>query len=234
MRITLLFLILLLVPIVSAIDMEIDNEYTTCYPNGQIRAEMEIEVSEDDEDYNFRCSRLNSYDYSNKSLDVEFDCYIDEKKQHSKEIESGSKETVVLISKEGRFDESRRYKIKVELDSKSDYVEIKCSKIKYSCEDLNLKTNCIDKGSYFEAIVSELGISVWLIVLMIFWSSVWKLLALWKSARNNHLIWFVAIAVLNTLGILPILYIFIFSKLDKKSKKKAKTKPKKRKSKKKK
>lgn len=50
----------------------------------------------------------------------------------------------------------------------------------------------------------------WLIpvfIVLVFWEAVWKVIALWKSARNNHLAWFICIAVFNTAGILPIVYI---------------------------
>jgi hypothetical protein len=49
---------------------------------------------------------------------------------------------------------------------------------------------------------------IFIVVLMI-WDAVWKLIALWKSARNNHLVWFVLIAIINTVGILPIVYILM-------------------------
>jgi hypothetical protein len=39
-----------------------------------------------------------------------------------------------------------------------------------------------------------------------------KLMALWKSARNNHLAWFICIAIINTIGILPIVYILMHKK----------------------
>ncbi len=48
-----------------------------------------------------------------------------------------------------------------------------------------------------------------LVVILAIWDTVWKLLGLWKSARNNELIWFILIAFLNTLGILPIIYILL-------------------------
>ena len=47
------------------------------------------------------------------------------------------------------------------------------------------------------------------IVILSFWDAVWKLIALWKSARNNHLAWFICIAIINSIGILPIVYILI-------------------------
>jgi hypothetical protein len=44
------------------------------------------------------------------------------------------------------------------------------------------------------------------------WSIVWKGLALWKSARTDSKIWFIVFLVVNTLGILEILYLYVFSK----------------------
>jgi len=55
------------------------------------------------------------------------------------------------------------------------------------------------------------------------WSLIWKGLALWKSARKNSLIWFIALLVVNTVGILEILYIFVFSKISLENKGKGKT-----------
>jgi len=48
------------------------------------------------------------------------------------------------------------------------------------------------------------------VVLLAIWDGVWKLIALWKSARNNQLAWFICLAIFNTAGILPILYILLF------------------------
>lgn len=50
------------------------------------------------------------------------------------------------------------------------------------------------------------------IVLVAIWDGTWKLIALWKSARNNQLAWYICLAIFNTAGILPILYIFVFQK----------------------
>jgi len=60
---------------------------------------------------------------------------------------------------------------------------------------------------------ADLGIPTWLLGVAIVWSLVWKGLALWKSARKSQSIWFVILLVVNTLGILEILYIFLFSKI---------------------
>ncbi|MBI2626861.1 MAG: hypothetical protein HYW77_01315 [Parcubacteria group bacterium] len=53
-------------------------------------------------------------------------------------------------------------------------------------------------------------------VVLVVWSLIWKGMALWKAARAGHKGWFVALLVINTLGILDILYIYIFSKRSKK------------------
>lgn len=52
----------------------------------------------------------------------------------------------------------------------------------------------------------------WVIFLVILWVLPWKGFALWKAARLQHKWWFVALFVINTLAILEILYIFVFSK----------------------
>ena len=54
--------------------------------------------------------------------------------------------------------------------------------------------------------------SLLLIYLALAWTLPWKGVALWKAARNEHKIWFVALFLVNTLAILEILYIFVFSK----------------------
>jgi len=53
---------------------------------------------------------------------------------------------------------------------------------------------------------------VWIIpllVILFIWEVVLKLLAMWKAAQRKELLWFVLIAIFNTLGILPLLYLII-------------------------
>ncbi len=57
-----------------------------------------------------------------------------------------------------------------------------------------------------------------LVILATIWTIPWKGFALWKAAKKGHTIWFIALLILNTLAILEILYIFVFSKLDAKKK----------------
>ncbi|NUM51053.1 MAG: hypothetical protein HUU48_08040 [Flavobacteriales bacterium] len=48
-----------------------------------------------------------------------------------------------------------------------------------------------------------------LVIVLTIWEMVWKIIAMWKAGRNNHLTWFICIAVFNTIGILPIVYILM-------------------------
>lgn len=57
----------------------------------------------------------------------------------------------------------------------------------------------------------SLPIYAWIFLPLLIWTLVWKGLALWKAARKNHSIWFIVLLALNTLGILEILYIYVFS-----------------------
>ncbi len=52
----------------------------------------------------------------------------------------------------------------------------------------------------------------WIFLLIALWTLPWKGVALWKSAKNKQVGWFVAMLILNTLAILEIIYIFYFSK----------------------
>lgn len=61
-------------------------------------------------------------------------------------------------------------------------------------------------------IATILGIPIWLFLLIAVWEIIWKGIALWKTGRNNQLVWFVFILILNTIGILPIIYLLFFQK----------------------
>ena len=51
-----------------------------------------------------------------------------------------------------------------------------------------------------------------LIVIVSIWDVVWKGIALWRAARNGHQVWFIFLLIVNSVGILPIIYILFFSK----------------------
>jgi len=48
--------------------------------------------------------------------------------------------------------------------------------------------------------------------ILLIWTLLWKGLALWKSARNDQRYWFIALLLINTAGILELLYLFVFAK----------------------
>lgn len=54
------------------------------------------------------------------------------------------------------------------------------------------------------------GVPTVIFVLLAIWEIVWKGLGLWTAAKNNQKYWFVAILVINSVGILPILYLYVF------------------------
>jgi ABC-type iron transport system FetAB permease component len=51
----------------------------------------------------------------------------------------------------------------------------------------------------------------WLVLILILWILPWKAVALWKAARLSQKWWFIALFIINTIGILEILYIFVLS-----------------------
>lgn len=52
----------------------------------------------------------------------------------------------------------------------------------------------------------------WLIAVLQLWTVPWKGIALWVAARRENKVWFVALLVVQTLGILEIIYIFFIAK----------------------
>ena len=53
-----------------------------------------------------------------------------------------------------------------------------------------------------------------LIVPLSLWSLFWMGWALWKAAKNDSKVWFIILLAVHTMGILDILYIFVFSKMN--------------------
>lgn len=47
----------------------------------------------------------------------------------------------------------------------------------------------------------------WIFVLLAIWVLPWKGLALWRAAKRNEAVWFVVFLLLNTIGILEIIYL---------------------------
>ena len=51
-----------------------------------------------------------------------------------------------------------------------------------------------------------------LLTMVLAWTLVWKGMALWIAAKADSKNWFVALLVINTMGLLEISYIYYFSK----------------------
>ena len=59
------------------------------------------------------------------------------------------------------------------------------------------------------------GLPGWIILAVVvlgLWETIWKAVALWRAGVDRNLLWFVLMFVLNTVGILEIVYIFGISR----------------------
>ena len=54
-----------------------------------------------------------------------------------------------------------------------------------------------------------------IIIVLALWDIVWKGFALWRAARNNQFRWFIALLIINSIGILPIVYLVSFQETSK-------------------
>jgi len=51
--------------------------------------------------------------------------------------------------------------------------------------------------------------STWVVILSILavWELIWKGFALWRASQKKQWIWFIAILVINSVGLIPIIYL---------------------------
>lgn len=52
----------------------------------------------------------------------------------------------------------------------------------------------------------------WTLTIIFVWDITWRIIALWHSARQNQKVWFVALMLVNSVGILPLVYLVFVSK----------------------
>ena len=65
------------------------------------------------------------------------------------------------------------------------------------------------------------GYSQWtmiLFVVLMVRSAIWKWIGLWKAGTKKQMTWFIVMFILNTVGILPIVYLAFFQKKEKTAK----------------
>lgn len=67
-----------------------------------------------------------------------------------------------------------------------------------------------DSLPFLDAVPAALVIV--LLILLALWTIVIKAFALWHAARNSQTFWFVALLVVNSLGILELVYLLAFRK----------------------
>ncbi|MBW2991413.1 hypothetical protein KY348_06965 [Candidatus Woesearchaeota archaeon] len=56
-----------------------------------------------------------------------------------------------------------------------------------------------------------LGGLIVLTIVMI-WTLIWTAIALWKSAKNNQIAWFIVLFIFNTMGLLELIYLAFFQR----------------------
>ncbi|CAN5346833.1 hypothetical protein BH10PAT1_BH10PAT1_7930 [soil metagenome] len=56
-----------------------------------------------------------------------------------------------------------------------------------------------------------------LIAIIVIFDLVVKGMALWRASKNSQKGWFIVLLIVNSIGILPIIYLIFFSKKNKKS-----------------
>ncbi|HBA45688.1 hypothetical protein A2W67_01240 [Candidatus Nomurabacteria bacterium RIFCSPLOWO2_02_40_28] len=56
------------------------------------------------------------------------------------------------------------------------------------------------------------AVEILITLILALWTITWKAYGAWTAAKHNHKKWFVALIILNTLGILEIIYIFKVAK----------------------
>ncbi|MGB9681088.1 MAG: DUF5652 family protein [Minisyncoccia bacterium] len=64
----------------------------------------------------------------------------------------------------------------------------------------------------FQPFFSLFSFASYIIYFLLVWALIWKGWALWVSARRNEKIWFIILLVINTLGLLEIFYLFIYTR----------------------
>lgn len=52
-------------------------------------------------------------------------------------------------------------------------------------------------------------IEITLIILAVLFDFVLKGIALWRAGRNQQLGWFIALLIINSIGILPLIYLLV-------------------------
>jgi len=64
----------------------------------------------------------------------------------------------------------------------------------------------------FNQALVQLLYNPWFVWIFLIWVFFWKGRALWKASQKKHLVWFVILLLVNTMGLLEIAYIFFLNR----------------------
>lgn len=85
--------------------------------------------------------------------------------------------------------------------------------ISFSPEEVEVIQEMLAKqSSLFHLDQQVLTILFWTILALGVWSLIWKGLALWRAAKNEHKWWFFFMLIIHSLGILEIVYLIVYRK----------------------
>ena len=70
----------------------------------------------------------------------------------------------------------------------------------------------LSQSMVFETMYNNLGISIWLILVITIWEGIWTALAMWRAAKRRDVWWFIVFFVINLFGIPEIIYLILTRK----------------------
>jgi len=70
-------------------------------------------------------------------------------------------------------------------------------------------------SSDFQSYLDDYAFLIGLVLFFVVVDAVLKLIALWQSSRRKQIAWFIVLALVNSLGILPVIYLILNRSKDK-------------------
>jgi hypothetical protein len=72
-----------------------------------------------------------------------------------------------------------------------------------------------DPTTNFQTLLEDYSLLIGVILFLAAIDAILKLITLWQSARRKQLVWFIFLALINSLGILPVIYLVLNRNKDK-------------------
>lgn len=66
-----------------------------------------------------------------------------------------------------------------------------------------------DSTTNFQTLLEDYSMLLGIVLFLVVVDAILKLITLWQSARRKQLVWFIFLALVNSLGILPVIYLLI-------------------------